>query len=70
MKVILALIKEDKTWQSYITVVSNNIFDINLIFETAKKQAYEDRLKYPESFPKDLIGIHPIKILKSGDVNI
>ncbi len=68
MKVLLALIKEDKTWQSYITVVSNNIVELNKIFEKAKNQAYEDRIKYPDSFPKDLIGIHPLKILKTGEV--
>ncbi len=68
MKVLLALIKEDKTWQSYITVVSNNIVELNKIFEKAKNQTYEDRIKYPDSFPKDLIGIHPLKILKTGEV--
>ncbi len=68
MKVLLALIKEDKTWQPYITIVSNNIFDMDKIFEKAKIQAYEDKLKYPDSFPKNLIGIHPIKILASGEI--
>ncbi len=68
MKVLLALIKEDKTWQSYITVVSNNIIELNQVFEKAKLQTYEDRLKYPDSFPKDLIGIHPLKILRTGEV--
>jgi len=68
MKILIALIKKDKTWEPYLTWVPNNITDLNQIFEKAKLQTYEDRMKDPERFPKDLIGVHPIKILKDGEV--
>ncbi len=64
MKVLVALIKLDHTWNGIITMVDDRIIEIDAIFNQAKQQVLLNWMSDPKDFPNDIIGVHPIKIEK------